>query len=150
MWYRGRVANPRPVATVKTGRVRMRPWLVARRDRVVQCIAERWLLFPLHAASSRRFIVVRCRRDVDDRGLVAVLRPFARRRSRDHDGSRVRWRHQRRRDTAAGERRDVIDGVSLRQRRDGRWRDASVEIADVDNSAWRRRATRLLDVVRTS
>ena len=33
MWYRERVANPTPVATVKTGRVRMRLWLVARRDR---------------------------------------------------------------------------------------------------------------------
>ena len=45
----GGIANQRPVATIKTGRVRMRLWLVARRDRSwlwrpvldLQCTPER-------------------------------------------------------------------------------------------------------------
>ena len=36
----GHVANPRPVATIKTGRVRMHLWLVARRD-------QSWLWRPV-------------------------------------------------------------------------------------------------------
>jgi len=49
--YLGRVANPRPVATIKTGRLRVRLWLVARRDRS-------WLWRPVldlqHAAGEYR------------------------------------------------------------------------------------------------
>jgi len=35
--HQGRGANPRPVATIKTGRVTMSLWLVARRDRSSLC-----------------------------------------------------------------------------------------------------------------
>jgi len=50
----GRVANQRPVATVKTGRVRMRLWVVARRDRSWICNAPQTLTLGVRGHSDSR------------------------------------------------------------------------------------------------